>query len=283
MAVALITGATDGIGRVTAEQLARRGYTTVIAGRNAEKTARVAAEISAAAGAPVDTLLGDLSVQADVRRIASEFKARHERLDVLVNNAGALFFKRQESADGIEMTWALNHLSYFLLTHELLDLLIASGSRAEPSRIVNVSSMAHSTAQMDFDDPERHHSYSGMGAYGQSKLGNVLFTYELARWLREADAPVTVNALHPGVVASQFAANNGRIGQIIRRVMKPFSISIEEGAQTSIYLATSPQVRDVSGNYFDKCTSIASSQISYSHAVARRLWQLSEQQVGLAS
>ena len=282
MAVCLVTGATDGIGRVTAEALSKRGHDVVIVGRNAEKTERVAAEISRTTGNGVKGIVADLSVQAQVRNAAAQFRTRYDRLDILVNNAGAMFTKREETVDGIEMTWALNHLNYFLLTHQLLDMLIASGNHETPSRIVNVSSMVHRNAQIDFDDIHATKRYRGMNVYAQSKLANVLFTYELARWLKQADAPVITNALHPGVVATQFAANNGLAGKIGRKLMDLISISAQDGAQTSIYLATAPEVRRFNGNYFEKCQPVASSQISYSHEIAKRLWKLSEEQVGVA-
>lgn len=283
MAVCLVTGATDGIGRVTAEALSKRGHTVVIVGRNPEKTERVAREISQATGHPVKGIIADLSIQEQVRNLAAQFRARYDRLDVLVNNAGAMFMKRQETVDGIEMTWALNHLNYFLLTHQLLDLLMTSGSAEEPTRIINVSSAMHLNAHINFDDLGAKKRYKSMEVYGQSKLANVLFTYELARWLKQADAPVITNTLHPGVVATQFAANNGLAGKIGRKLMDIISISAEAGAQTSIYLATSPDVRTISGNYFEKCRPIASSQESYSHEIAKRLWKLSAEQVGVAA
>jgi NAD(P)-dependent dehydrogenase (short-subunit alcohol dehydrogenase family) len=244
-------------------------------GRNAERAAASAARIKAATGATVEILLADLSSQADIGRLANEFLARHSRLDVLVNNAGALFKRRLESADGIEMTWALNHLSYFLLTNLLLGALRA----AAPSRIVNVASDAHSGAQINFDDPQLKRGYSGRRAYGQSKLANILFTVELARRLDRT--ALSANVLHPGFVASNFGKNNGGLfGFLIGLAQRVAAISPEEGAETSIYLATSPEVAGVSGQYFEKCRAVAPSAEALDRTAAARLWQLSEALVG---
>jgi len=204
--ICLVTGATSGIGEVTARRLAGMGATVTIVGRSAERAAATAARIKAATGATVEILIADLSSQADIRRLANEFLAQHSRLDVLVNNAGAVFLRRLESLDGVEMTWALNHMSYFLLTNLLLDA-VRAGAR---SRIVNVASDAHSGARINFDDPQLKANYNGWRAYGQSKLANILFTLELAR--RLDGTGVTANALHPGFVASNFGKNNGSPG-----------------------------------------------------------------------
>jgi NAD(P)-dependent dehydrogenase (short-subunit alcohol dehydrogenase family) len=293
----LVTGATAGIGEVTARELARRGACVVIVGRSQERCAATAKTIRGATGNPaVELLVADLSSQAEIRRLAQEFLDRHRRLDVLVNNAGALFAQRRESIDGIEMTLALNHLAYFLLTSLLLDTLKASA----PARIVNVSSRAHEEVHgLDLDDLQarvRARSFWGYGGsklasllytlfmpmrhpaflqYARSKLANLLFTYELARRLEGTG--VTVNALHPGFVASRFIAGNGVLGWFMRRWAGLFAISAEEGAKTSVYLATSPEVEDVTGKYFVKQKSVASSSASLDEAAARRLWQLSEE------
>ena len=203
--ICLITGGTNGIGKSTAQALAQMGATVVIVGRNAPKTAQVVEEIRAASGNNnVDSLLADLSSQQEVRRLADEFKSKYSHLHVLLNNAGGVFMQRQLSVDGIEMTFALNHLAYFLLTNLLLDTIKASA----PARIINVSSDAHTSGKIEFDNLQGERRYSP-GAYGNSKLANILFTMELARRLEGTG--VTVNALHPGFVATGFAKNNGQI------------------------------------------------------------------------
>src|SRR6266545_3993807 len=193
--ICLITGGTNGIGKSTAQGLARMGATVVIVGRNAQKTSRVVEEIRAASGNKnVDSLLADLSSQQEVRRLAREFKSKYSRLHVLLNNAGGFFMRRQLSVDGIEMTFAFNHLAYFLLTNLLLDTVKASA----PARIINVSSAAHKSGKIEFDNLQGERSYNGFAAYGNSKLANILFTIELARRLEGTS--ITVNALHPGMV-----------------------------------------------------------------------------------
>jgi NAD(P)-dependent dehydrogenase (short-subunit alcohol dehydrogenase family) len=261
----VVTGATAGIGLATARELARRGARVVIVGRDPAKCAAVAGEISGA-----DTAVADLSSQREVRRLAAELRQRYERIDVLVNNAGAMFSQRRESVDGIEMTFALNHLAYFLLTTTLLDRI--------RGRIINVSSHAHERERLDFADLQGRHRYSGPAAYGRSKLANVYFTYELARRLDPMQA--TVNVLHPGVVASDFGkGNRGMYARGLRAALSRFGISNEEGAETSVYLATSPDVTDTTGKYFDRSRERRSSPISYDVEAARRLWDESERLV----
>jgi retinol dehydrogenase 12 len=270
--VVLITGGTDGIGRVTAEKLAQLGAEVVIIGRNPEKVNTTVAAIQEKTGnSLVSSILADLSVQAEVRAAAETFRQDHKRLDVLINNAGAIFMSRQTSKDGIEKTFALNHLAYFLLTNLLLDMLIASA----PSRIISVSSGAHVAAKARWDDLKDPRSYSGWGAYSASKLANVAFTYELARRLEGTG--VTANALHPGFVATQFGRSNGGILSPIFKLFQIGAITPEKGAETSIYLATSPEVEGVTGKYFDHCKPVASSRASYDEAAARRLWDLSQE------
>ncbi len=274
--VILITGATNGIGEVTARSLARMGATTVIVGRSPERTAATVQSIQSDTGNPkVAGLVADLSVQAQVRGLADEFKQRYDRLDVLINNAGAVFMKRTLSADGMEMTVALNHMSYFLLTQLLLDLLKAS----RPARIVNVSSEAHRGARLNFSDLENEHGYAAMKAYGQSKLANVYFTYGLANILD--DSGVTVNALHPGFVATNFGRSNGGIYRPLMRLIQLAAITPEDGAMTSIYLASSPEVEGVTGKYFIKSQAVPSSHVSYDMDAARRLWDVSLEKAGL--
>jgi len=277
--VCLVTGGTAGIGLVTAEGLARRGATVVLVGRNREKAEATADRIRREVNNPaVEALVADLSAQAEVRRLAGEFLARHGRLDVLVNNAGALFAERRESVDGIEMTFALNHLAYFLLTDLLLETLKASA----PARVVNVSSMAHQGTRLDPDAVRaRRGLEGGFGAYGQSKLANLLFTYELAR--RLAGTGVTVNALHPGFVATDFTAGNGWLGWTFRRMATLFAIPPEAGARTTLFLATAPEVAGLTGRYFIKAKEAASSAATRDVATARRLWEISEELTGIAA
>jgi retinol dehydrogenase 12 len=275
----LITGATNGIGRVAALELAKMGADVVVVGRSREKTQAVVNEIRTQGG-KVDMLLADLSSLDEVRRLAAAFKSKYNRLDVLINNAGAFFSSRHETVDGYEMTFALNHLAYFVLTNELLDVLKDSA----PARIINVSSDAHRGTSLNFDDLNRKKSYSGsgFGVYSESKLANVLFTYELARRLQGTD--VTVNALHPGFVATGFGHNNGGLARLaMSLIQRVAAISPEKGAETIIYLASSPEVEGVTGRYFDKSKAVRSSDQSYNEAAARRLWEVSEQMTSLAA
>ncbi len=274
--ICLVTGATFGIGQVTARALAQQGARVIVVGRNQEKCSVTVSQIQQQTGnRAVEYLLADLSSQSAVRQLAQEFKSRCRQLHVLVNNAGAVFFQRQVTVDGIEMTFGLNHLSCFLLTHLLLDVIQASA----PARIVNVASRAHERARIHFDDLQGKQSYNAMRAYGQSKLGNVLFTYELAR--RLAGTRVTANALHPGVVGTGFAANNGSLVRLGLRLFHLFTINPEQGAQTSIYLAASPEVEGITGKYFVDRQAVPSSPMSYDTAVAGRLWQVSAEMTGL--
>jgi NAD(P)-dependent dehydrogenase (short-subunit alcohol dehydrogenase family) len=274
--VVLVTGATNGIGLEAAKALAAKGATIIGVGRNPQKCADAARQIQAAAGnTKVEFLVADLSRQAEVRRVADEFKRKYDRLDVLLNNAGAYFANREVNADGQEMTWALNHLNYFVLTDQLLDVLKASGS----ARIVNVSSDAHRmTKGINFDDPEFKNGYSGWGAYGHSKLANVMFTYELAR--RLSGTKVTANVLHPGFVATGFGLNNGGLLRFGMRVIQKIGAKRpEQGAATSVYLASSPVVEGVSGQYFADSKAAKSNEASYDVGAQQRLWALSEQSV----
>lgn len=274
--IVLITGATHGIGQVTAQSLARMGAQVVVCGRNPQKIQATLSAIRAeTSDAQVEGLSADLSSQEQVRLLAQEFRGRFDRLDILVNNAGALFMQREESVDGIEMTLALNHLNYFLLTHLLLDLLKASGA----ARIVNVSSEAHRFARLKIEDLENKQHYTAWSAYGQSKLANLYFTYALAA--RLVGSQVTVNALHPGFVATNFGRSNGGLFSPLFKIFQIGAISPEEGAQTSLYLASSPQVEGVTGQYFAKCKAVRSSAISYDASIARRLWDRSLEMCGL--
>lgn len=275
--ICLITGATSGIGRVTAEALARRGMRVVLVARSAARAdATIAAIRERSGNAAADYLLADLSSQEEVRRVTAEFRARHSRLHVLINNAGAVFTSRQETADGLEMTFALNHLAPFLLTNLLLDTLQACA----PARIVTVASAAHYGATIPFDDLQQHHGrYRPFRVYGQSKLANILFTYELARRLESSG--ITANTLHPGFVATNFGKGGGAFWQTVFTGLRPFMIDAEKGAQTSIYLATAPEVAAVSGQYFIKSQPARSSPASYDQRAQRRLWEISERLTGL--
>jgi NAD(P)-dependent dehydrogenase (short-subunit alcohol dehydrogenase family) len=273
----MVTGATSGIGLATARVLAQGGATTVAVGRNREKGAAVVARIREETGTPaVEFMQADLSVQAEIRHLVKEFQSRYSRLDVLVNNAGGFFLRRQLSADGIEMTFALNYLSPFLLTNLLLDTLMTSTS----ARIVNVSSAVHRGARLSFEDLEGETKYSGIGAYGQSKLAVLLFTYELARRLE--GTRITVNAVHPGFVATNIGMNSVWMIKLVAPLIRLVALSPEEGAQTSIYLASSPEVAGVTGKYFAKKEAIYSSPTSYDEAAAKRLWEISVEMTGLA-
>jgi NAD(P)-dependent dehydrogenase (short-subunit alcohol dehydrogenase family) len=273
----LVTGATAGIGEVTACELARLGARVLVVSRDPQRCADSARRIQEKTGsAAVEYLTSDLSSQAQVRRLAQEIQQNTDRLDVLVNNAGAIFMRRQESVDGIEMTWALNHLSYFLLTNLLLDLL----KNSAPARIVNVSSGAHRGGKINFNDLQAKRGYSGFPAYSRSKLANILFTFELARRLEGTG--VTANALHPGFVGTRFAKNNGLLVTLgLDLIYRLFALSPEQGARTSLYLAASPEVEGVSGGYYIKERPVQAAPAAYDQEAAQRLWQVSAEMVGL--
>jgi retinol dehydrogenase-12 len=274
--VCLVTGATAGIGLVTARELARKGARVILVGRATERCSRAAEEIRALTGSTaVEWLVADLSSQADVRRLADQVRSRWPRLDVLVNNAGGIFIKRQESADGIEMTFALNHLSYFLLTCLLLPVL----EQSAPARIVSVASEAHRGVSIAFDDIEGKTRFGGWRAYQRSKLANLLFTYELAR--RLGGKRVTANALHPGFVRTTIFREPGLVGWLLRRAADVIALSPEAGAKTSVYLASSQEVAGTSGQYFDKEKPRESSPQSHDLIAGERLWRLSEEMTGL--
>jgi len=275
--ICLITGGTNGIGKSTAQELAQMGATVVIVGRNAPKTTQLVEEIRAASGNKnVDSLLADLSSQQEVRRLANEFKSKYSHLHVLLNNAGGFFMRRQLSVEGIEMTFALNHLAYFLLTNLLLDTIKASA----PARIINVSSGAHTSGKIEFDNLQGERDYSSR-AYDNSKLANILFTMELARRLE--GTRVTVNALHPGFVATGFAKNNGRVIAALVSIFAPLvARPPAKGAETSIYLASSPSVEGITGKYFyDSLVTPAAAQAT-DMVIARKLWDVSAEMVHLA-
>ena len=277
--IVLVTGATAGIGQVTATRLAQGGAHVVVLARNADKAAATQRAVRAAAGHDrVDVLLADLADQTQVRRAAAEFNARYPRLDVLVNNAGALFSPQRElTVDGYERGLATNHLAPFLLTALLLDRLRASPA----ARVVNVASTVYRLARPDLTDPQSVRHYSAPRVYANTKLYNILFTQELARRLRaHGIGHVTTNALHPGAVASNFGAGAGGWLGALAQLGRPFMISSEQGAETSLYLATSPDVATVSGGYFARQRARPVRHAFNTPAHAQRLWELSEQLTG---
>jgi retinol dehydrogenase-14 len=271
----LITGGTNGIGKATAVGLAATGATVAITGRDRGRTHAAAAEIRADDGPPVGVFVADMSAQAEVRRLAVEVLAALPRIDVLVNNVGGFWNSRHVTADGLEHTFALNHLAPFLLTHLLIDRLVQSA----PARVVTLSSEAQRQGRIDFDDLQGERSWSGQRAYNQSKLANIMFTYELARRLRGTG--VTANVLHPGIVRSGFGAEDpGRIQRVITPFMGLMKAP-EEGARPPIYLASAPELDGVSGQYFRLRKPARSNRRSYEEADARRLWEVSAGLVGL--
>lgn len=271
----LITGATRGIGNATALGLARLGARVAITGRNRMRTEAAAGEVRAAGG-QVDSFVADLSSQTEVRRLADEALERLPRIDVLVNNVGGYWNTRRITPDGLEHTFAVNHLAPFLLTNLLLDQL----RRTAPSRVVTVASNAQRLGRIDFDDLQGERSYSGARAYNQSKLANVLFTYELARRLSAGD--VTANATHPGLVSTSFGAEDpSRTQRLLVPFLRAFMASPARGAATSIQLASAPALQGRTGLYLTKGGPQRSSKRSYDEATAARLWQVSADLVGL--
>jgi NAD(P)-dependent dehydrogenase (short-subunit alcohol dehydrogenase family) len=269
--VCLVTGATSGVGKATILELAARKATVIGIGRNAARCEQTQQEIFNSTRNPnVEFLLVDLSIQQEVRSLVKDINAKYTRLDVLINNAGGFFLRRKVSRDGFEMTWALNHLSYFLLTNLLLDKL----KKSAPARIVNVASGAHYRDNINLADLNLTKGYNGWKAYSQSKLANVLFTYELDRRLE--GTRITVNSLTPGFVATRIGHNSGRlIAFIVRQFQKMGGLSPQEGAQTIIYLATSPEVDRVSGKFFREKRAVQSSPMSYDKEIASQVWEIS--------
>jgi NAD(P)-dependent dehydrogenase (short-subunit alcohol dehydrogenase family) len=275
----LMTGATGGIGLAAALELARRGADLSIVARSQERGSAAAGQIQAAGeGRPVDVLLADLSSQASVRRLAAEVLERYVRLEVLVNNAGAIYGSRQITEEGIELTWAVNHLAPFLLTFLLLERLKASA----PARIVTTSSDAHQGARIPFEDVggERAYRARGFGRYGETKLANILFTVELATRLQGTG--VSAYSFHPGLVATGFNRNNGPLMRLGMNLTRPFSRSPEKGAETLVWLVDSPEVGGESGGYFFDRRQIKPSPAGQDADAARRLWELSEEQTRAA-
>ncbi len=263
----IVTGANAGIGKATAIEMARMGARVVMVCRNRERGRQALVEVCHASGSSaVDLILADLSVQKEVRDLGVRIAGEYPQVDVLVNNAGLYQRKRQETPDGLETTFAVNHLAYFILTLDLIETLKASA----PARIVNVASSAHKGNKLDFDDLQGARKYSGWKAYGRSKLANVLFTYELAR--RLDGTGVTANVLHPGVVASRFGRSGNGLLSLIWSMGGRFMKTSEEGARTSVYLASSPDVDGVSGGYFANEKPVRSSRESMDKEAAARLW-----------
>lgn len=265
----LVTGSTDGIGLETARELVRRGADVVLHGRNTARLEEAHAELSTLGGKPQPPpVRADLSALAEVRGMAEELIARKTPISVLINNAGVYMRQRELSRDGFEMTFAVNHYAPFLLTHLLLDALESSGN----GRIVNVSSIAHSRGQIDFDDLDFERRFDAYSAYAASKLANVLFTVELAKRLKKRGSSVTVNALHPGVVSTKL-------------LTKGFGVrgtdSLEQGATTSVYLATSPDVEGITGRYFQRARAAEMASGARDAKVAKRFYEESCRRVGI--
>lgn len=269
-AVMIVTGATNGIGLATAHKLAETGATVVLVGRNHQRIDAAIAYIrESVPDATLVPFVADLSRISEVELLAQHVIDTYPRVDVLVNNVGAFFQTRQLSADGIEMTFALNHMAPFVLTNLLVNHLRSSA----PARIVNVSSAAHQGAQINFSDIQSTQRYSGWKAYAQSKLANLLFTYELADRLQDAD--ITVNALHPGFVNTGFAKEESLFSTVFALLQKHFAISPEKGAETSVFLALNDQLQNVTGRYFADSKQVPSSRASYDYTARRKLWELS--------
>ena len=277
--VCIITGGTDGIGKAAAHGLAVQGAKLLVHGRDPDKGARAVAELKARSGnLAIDFLQADFSSLADVRRLAAEVMEHTPRVDVLINNAGGIFAERTLSKDGYEMTFAVNHLAPFLLTHLLVNTL-KSGRQ---SRIVTTASNAHRGAKIVFEDLQANRKYSAMGAYGTSKLANILFTRALGRRLQ--GTAVTATCLHPGFVRTSFGRNND-FSPLLKRIfglISRFARSPEKGAETVVYLATSPQVQGASGGYYVDCKLTPPSSAAQDDSAAEQLWQVSERLVGIA-
>jgi len=275
--VVVITGATSGIGQVAAERLAGMGARLVLLARDKGRGEAALARLGERApGAAHSIHYADLSRLAEMKQVAAEIAAAEPRIDALVNNAGALFSSRHVTKDGLELTFALNHMAYFVLTHGLHERLLASA----PARVINTSSNAHKRASLDLDDLQSANGYSGFKAYGRSKLANILFTRELAR--RLAGTGVTANCLHPGFVATHFGDESGGwLSYAIRFWKKVFAISSEKGAETLVYLASAPEVANVSGAYFYQCRPATPTKEAQDDAAAHRLWSESARLAGL--
>ncbi len=274
--VCVITGASRGIGKASAEALASLGASLTLICRQQADGDRVASEIAGRHPTALDVVAADLSSQSDIRRAAAQIRERHPTVHVLINNAGVFTRRRELTVDGLERQFAVNHLAYFLFTNLLLDCLKA----AAPSRIINVSSGAHSGSHLDFADLQGERRYDGNRAYSQSKLANILFTYELARRLRGTG--VTANCLHPGVIATRLLADYMGVPAAGGALARTFGAKPEKGAETIVYLASSQEVEGVTGKYFVNQRPVASSRESNDEAAARRLWEVSERLTGIS-
>lgn len=274
---AVVTGASSGIGLETARALAAQGARVLMVVRNEQRGNDAIAKIrTTVPDAKLELVLADLYSLAEVRKAGAELRKRIDKLDVLVNNAGLIHSQRELTVDGFERTFALNHLAAFLLTYELRELLAASA----PSRVVTVSSFGHKFARFEWDDLHTMNYWKGETAvYGASKLCNIWFAKESAR--RLASKRITSNALHPGAVASNFGASGGAMFKYGSRLVKPFLLTVEKGARTSIFLASSPEVEGVTGEYFTKCKIKTPSKRARDDASARKLWELSEKLCGV--
>ncbi len=275
--VCIVTGGSAGIGLFTALEIARLGATVLIIGRNPAKCEAVVHRIIQETGNPsVSYLLADLSSQAQIRAAAEQFQRQFDHLDVLLNNAGGFFLRRQLTEDHLEMTFAVNHLAYFLLTNLLMEALQRSGN----ARVINVSSGSHQGQHLNLEDLQFSRHYNPLQAYGRSKLANILFTYELSR--RMDGSPITTNALTPGLVHTEIWS---KVNPVLTLILDPIIRRIGQtpvvGAQTSIYLATSPEVQGITSKYFADCSEIASSTATYDQETARCLWEQSASLVGL--
>ena len=269
--VVVFTGGTSGIGQVAATELARRGARIVLVARDRDRAAAALADFGRAGpGLAHRVVYADLASIGQTKRVAAQIAAAEARIDVLVNNAGALFNRRQLSPDGLEMTFAVNHMAYFVLTAGLVRTLTQSA----PARVVSTASGAHRGASLDFADLQAERGYSGFQVYGRSKLANILFTRELAR--RLAGTKVTANCLHPGFVATRFGAGSGGVVQALMPLAKLGAISPQKGAETLIYLASSPEVAEVTGRYFYQGKAEAPSPQAQDDAAAAKLWAESE-------
>ncbi|MDX2076577.1 MAG: SDR family NAD(P)-dependent oxidoreductase [bacterium] len=273
--ICLITGATNGLGLATAKKLALMGATLVIVGRNEEKTRHIVNALKVETNhQQIEYLLADLSLMRDVRLLAGEFKARYKHLHILINNAGAIFPTRQLTSEGLEASFALNYLSGFLLTTQLLDHLKTSGTIEHNARIVNVSSYAHTFNHIEWDNLQGEKDFDSFRAYGRAKLMQILFTYELHHRLRAEGAHVAVNALHPGSIKTDIWDGSVGFFRFVGNIITP--TTLDEGAEAIFQLATSPQLEHVSGKYFTKQKMVKSNRVSYKQDDWKRLWQVSE-------
>jgi NAD(P)-dependent dehydrogenase (short-subunit alcohol dehydrogenase family) len=272
----VMTGATSGIGEAAALALAGMGARIVFVARDKGRSEATLRKLEPKApGGGHRFHLADLSLMADTKRVGAEIAATEARIDVLINNAGAMFGERRLTSEGLELTFALNHMAYFVLTHALKDRLVASA----PARIVSTASAAHLRGKLNLDDLQSAKGYSSYGVYGGSKLANILFTGELAR--RLAGTGVTANCLHPGVVATRFGESSSGLFATVIRVARPLFITPEKGADTIIYLASSPEVEKTTGEYFDKRKVAKISDAARDDVAAKRLWTESEKLAGL--